>query len=82
MGSPSSNSSWISPDDLLDDVLYRDEPLDASPLVDDYGHLQRPGLELLEDLLDALGLGYDQTLLIIDLMSKSSGCREQPETGP
>ena len=33
-----------------------------SPLVDDDGHLQRTGLELLEDLLDALVLGYDQAL--------------------
>src|ERR687889_741159 len=50
------------PDDLLDDVLYGDKPLDTPPLVYDYGHLQRTGLELLEDFLDAFVLGYDQTL--------------------
>src|SRR5215213_8687549 len=50
------------PNNLLDDVLYSDKPLDAPPLVYDDGHLQCAGLELLEDLLDALVLGYDQTL--------------------
>src|SRR5215211_8979160 len=50
------------PDNLLDNVLDGDKPLDAPPLVYDYSHLQRTGLELLEDLLDALVLGYDQAL--------------------
>src|SRR5829696_5840666 len=50
------------PNYLLDDVLYSDKPLDAPPLVYDDRHLQRAGLELFEDLLDALVLGYDQTL--------------------
>src|SRR5215218_9233115 len=49
-------------DYLLDDVLDRDQSLDAPPLVYDYGHLQRAGLEVLEDLVDALVLGDDQTL--------------------
>src|SRR5829696_5618389 len=49
-------------DDLLDDVLYSDKPLDTPPLVDDDSHLQRTGLELLEDLLYALVFGYDQAL--------------------
>src|SRR5215211_6003800 len=50
------------PDNLLDNILDGDKPLDAPPLVYDYSHLQRTGLELLEDLLDALVLGYDQAL--------------------
>src|SRR5215204_3714522 len=49
-------------DYLLDDVLYGDKPLDTPPLVYYDGHLQRTDLELLEDLLDALVLGYDQAL--------------------
>src|SRR5829696_996732 len=47
---------------LLDDVLYRDKSLYAPPFVYDDGHLQRAGLELFEDILDALVLGYDQAL--------------------
>src|SRR5829696_10266104 len=46
--------------DLLDDILDGDETLDAPPLVDDYGHLQRAGLELLEDFLYTLVLGDDE----------------------
>src|SRR5215211_5083090 len=50
------------PNNLLHDVLYSDKSLDAPPLVYNDRHLQRAVLELLEDLLDALVLGYDQTL--------------------
>src|SRR5215207_2141155 len=69
------------PDDLLDDVLYGDKPLDAPPLVDDDGHLQRTGLELLEDLLDALVLGHDQALPdngpYVEVLIVRAGCPEQ-----
>src|SRR5215217_428114 len=67
--------------DLLDDVLYGDKPLDTPPLVYDYGHLQRARLELLEYLLDALVLGYDQALPnnrpYVEVLSVRAGGPEQ-----
>src|SRR5215208_6809320 len=67
--------------DLLDDVLYGDKPLDTPPLVYDDGHLQRARLELLEYLLDALVLGYDQALpynrLYVEVLSVRAGGPEQ-----
>src|SRR5829696_906948 len=66
---------------LLDDVLYRDKPLDAPPFVYDDGHLQLTGLELFEDILDALVLGYDQALPdngpYVEILGVSAGGPEQ-----
>src|SRR5919107_2606741 len=68
-------------DYLLDDVLYGDKTLHAPPLVDDDGHLQRTSLKLLEDLLDAFILGYDQALPdngpYVEVLSVRASCPEQ-----
>jgi hypothetical protein len=50
------------PDQFLKDVFYRDQTLDASPLVDDYGHLELALLELAQYLLYPLILGNDKAV--------------------